>query len=513
MTNYKEILRLQGLGINNSQIAAALGCSRTTVISVLKNAGEKGLIHPKAEKMSNRELSCLLFPSESGNPVYKMPDYDYIHREMAKSGMTMQLLWFEYCDACTDSGDIPYQLTQFKKYYREYLVKTKATMHITRRPGELMEVDWAGQTASVMDTDTGEAIPAYIFVATLPYSGYSYVEAFLSQKQEEWIMAHVNAYQFFGGTTRILVPDNLKTGVDKVTKAETVLNRVYQEMAQHYETAVIPARVRTPRDKATVEGSVGIISNWILAAVRNQQFLSLHELNLVIRQKLHNFNHKPFQKKDGSRATLFADERLFLQTLPEKPYEFATWKIATVLFNYHISIESQNYSVPFEYIKRKVDVRQTKNVVEIFCEGDRICSHQRLHGRANQYSTQEAHMPPNHQKYTQWNGERFKSWAAKIGENTAAMVEVFLTTNKVEQQGYKACMALLKLADKFTPERLETACAKALSYTPRPSYKSVSAILNAGQDKLPTDTDVSKTSAYGFVRGAGHYKGGADNVE
>jgi transposase len=224
---------LQGLGINNSQIAAALGCSRTTVISVLKNAGEKGLTHPKAEKMSNRELSCLLFPSESGNPVYKMPDYDYIHREMAKSGMTMQLLWFEYCDACTDSGDIPYQLTQFKKYYREYLVKTKATMHIARRPGELIEVDWAGQTASVMDTDTGEAIPAYIFVATLPYSGYSYVEAFLSQKQEAWIMAHVNAYQFFGGTTRILVPDNLKTGVDKVTRAETVLNRVYQEMAQH----------------------------------------------------------------------------------------------------------------------------------------------------------------------------------------------------------------------------------------------------------------------------------------
>jgi transposase len=513
MTNYKEILRLQGLGINNSQIAAALGCSRTTVIAVLKKAGEKGFTPPKAEKMSNQELGSLLFPSESGNPVYKMPDYDYIHREMAKNGMTMQLLWFEYCEACTDSGDIPYQLTQFKKYYRDYLVKTKATMHITRRPGELMEVDWAGQTASVTDTDTGGIISAYIFVATLPYSGYSYVEAFLSQKQEAWITAHVNAYQFFGGTTRILVPDNLKSSVDKVTKVETVLNRVYQEMAQHYETAVIPARVKSPKDKATVEGSVGIISNWILAAIRNQQFLSLRELNIVIRQKLHNFNHKPFQKKDGSRATIFADERLFLQALPEKPYEFATWKIATVQFNYHISIDSQNYSVPFEYIKRKVDVRLTKNIVEIFCEGDRICSHQRLHGRANQYSTQDAHMPPNHQKYMQWNGERFRSWAAKIGENTTVAVEAFLTANKVEQQGYKACMALLKLADKFTPERLEAACAKALSYTPRPSYKSVSAILNSGQDKLPADTVVSKTNPHGFVRGANYYKGGTDNVE
>jgi len=513
MTNYKEILRLQSLGINNSQIAAALGCSRTTVIAVLKKAGEKGLTHPKAEKMSNHRLGEILYPSETGKPAYKMPDYGYIHREMAKSGMTLQLLWFEYCDACTDSGELPYQLTQFKKYYRDFLVHTKATMHINRRPGELLEVDWAGQTASVTDTDTGGIITAYIFVAALPYSGYSYVEGFLSQKEEAWVTAHVNAYQFFGGSTRILVPDNLKTGVEKVTRSEVILNRVYQEMAQHYDTAVIPARVKTPKDKATVEGSVGIISNWILAAIRNQQFLSLRELNLAIRQKLHNFNHKPFQKKDGSRATLFAEERMFLQALPEKPYEFAIWKIATVQYNYHIGVDSQNYSVPFEYIKRKVDVRLTKNIIEVFCEGDRICSHIRLHGRPNQYSTQEAHMPPNHQKYMQWNGERFRSWATKIGTNTASVIEVFLTTNKVEQQGYKACMALLKLADKFTPERLEAACAKVLSYTPRPSYKGISTILNAGQDKTTTDTIASKPSAQGFVRGAEYYKGGTDDAE
>lgn len=510
MTNYKEVLRLSGLGINNSQIAAALGCSRTTVISVLKKAGEKGLAHPKTEKMSNREIGALLFPREKGKPEYKMPDYDYIHQEMTKSGMTLQLLWFEYCDACTENGEIPYQLTQFKKYYRDYVVQTKATMHINRRPGELLEVDWAGQTASVIDTDTGEIIPAYIFVATLPYSGYSYVEAFFTEKSEDWVTAHVNAYQFFGGVTRILVPDNLKTGVDSVTRSETVLNRVYQEMAQHYDTAVIPARVRKPKDKASVEGSVGVISNWILAAIRNQQFLSLRELNITIRQKLHSFNHKPFQKKDGSRATLFAEERLFLQPLPEKPYEYAIWKVSTVQYNYHISVDSQNYSVPFEYIKRKVDVRLTKNVVEVFSDGDRICSHARLHGRPNQYSTQEAHMPPNHKKHMQWNGDRFRSWAKKMGASTAAVIEVFLTTHKVEQQGYKACMALLKLADKYTPERLEAACTKALTYTPRPSYKGISTILKAGQD-VPAAP--SKPSAQGFVRGAEYYKGGDDDVK
>jgi len=512
MTNYKEILRLNSLGINNSQIAAALGCSRTTVITVHRRAGEVGMTHQKASKMSNKEVSQVLFPEESGKPAYKMPDYDYIHREMAKSGMTMQLLWFEYCDTCTETGEIPYQLTQFKKYYRDYLQQTKATMHINRRPGETLEVDWAGQTASITDTDTGEIIPAYVFVATLPYSGYSYVETFLSQNQESWITAHVNAYQFFGGVTRILVPDNLKTGVDKVTKTETLLNRTYQEMAQHYDTAVIPARIKTPKDKASVEGSIGIISNWILSAIRNQQFLSLRELNLVIQQKLHDFNHKPFQKKEGSRAIVFAEERMFLQPLPSRHYEYALLKVATVQYNYHISVDSQNYSVPFEFIKRKVDVRLTKNIVEVLCDGDRICSHKRLHGRANQYSTLEEHMPPNHRKYIQWNGERFRSWAGKIGVKTLEAVEVFLTTNKVEQQGYKSCMALLKLADKFTPERLEAACAKALSYTARPGYKAIAAILNAGTDK-PQAKTTPKPNTHGFVRGAEYFKGGESDDE
>ena len=510
MTNYKEILRLHSLGINNSQIAAALCCSRTTIITVQRRAHETGLTYQKAYGMSNKEISRTLFPNESSKSEYKMPDYNHIHREMAKSGMTLQLLWFEYCDGCAGSGDIPYQLTQFKKYYRDFLQQTKATMHIARRPGETMEVDWAGQTAFITDTDNGELIPAYVFVASLPYSGYSYVEAFLSRNQEAWITAHVNAYRFFGGITRLLVPDNLKTGVEKVTKSETILNRSYREMAQHYDTAVIPARVKAPKDKSTVECSVGIISTWILAAIRNQQFLSLSELNLVIKQKLHDFNHKPFQKKEGSRAALFAEERMFLQPLPARQYEYSTLKIATVQYNYHISVDGQNYSVPFEYIKRKVDVRLTRNTVEVLCDNDRICSHKRLYGRQNQYSTLEEHMPPNHQKYMQWNGNRFRAWAAKIGENTAAVIEVFLTANKVEQQGYKSCMALLKLAEKFTPQRLEAACAKALSYTSRPNYKSISAILNAGQDKLSSTASTPKPSSHGFVRGADYYKGGAN---
>lgn len=506
MTNYKEILRLNSLKINNSQIASSCGCSRTTVVTVLQKAIEFGITWHLAADMSDRELSKLMFPNEASKLTYKMPDYEYVHHEMAKSGVTLTLLWFEYCDNCREKDEIPYQFTQFKKYYRDFVVSTKATMHINRKPGEIMEVDWAGQTATIIDTDTGEAIDAYVFVAALPYSGYSYVEAFLSQNQECWITAHINAYSFFGGVTRILVPDNLKTGVDKVTKSETIINKTYQEMAQHYGTAVIPARVKAPKDKSTVEGTVGIISSWILAAIRNQQFLSLRELNTVIKDKLHIFNNKPFQKKDGSRAILFADEKPFLLPLPPRAFELATWKIATVQYNYHIGVDNQNYSVPYEYIKQKVDIRLTKNVVEVFFDGNRICSHPRLYGRPNQYSTLEAHMPPNHQKYVSWNGERFRSWAAKIGGNSVVVVEMFLTANKVEQQGYKACMALLKLADKYSVARLEAACAKALSYTPRPSFKNIFAILKSGQDKIiDTEPAPSNAGEYGFTRGADYY--------
>ena len=511
MTNYREILRLRSLGLNHSQIAESMDIARQTVVSTLQRAASQSLDWQAAESLSDSELSAKLFPPVGVGFGYKMPDYEFIHRELAKSGVTLQLLWFEYCDKCRDAGEIPYQLTQFKKYYRDYVVKTKATMHINRKPGEIMEVDWTGQTAKLIDTDTGEEIDAYVFVAALPYSGYAYVEAFLSQKQDAWIAAHVNAYGFFGGVTRILVPDNLKTGVVKNTKIETVLNKTYQELAEHYGTAIIPARIRAPKDKPTVEGTVGNISTFILAAIRSQRFFSLREMNAVIREKLHAFNHKAFQKKEGSRASVFAEERTFLLPLPKNAFELATWKIATVQYNYHVSVDAQFYSVPYEYIKRKVDVRLTRNVVEIFFEGIRVCSHVRLYGRQGQYSTQEAHMPPNHQQYTQWNGDRFRKWAAKIGENATVIVEVILTGYKVEQQGYRACMALLKMADTYTPERLEAACEKALSYTPRPGYKTIQAILKSGQDKISEKSAaLSDPSPFGFTRGADYYGRGRE---
>jgi transposase len=402
--------------------------------------------------------------------------------------------------------------TQFCAHYNEYAVTHKATLHIERKPGERIEVDWAGSAMELRDNITGNPIAVYLFVAVLACSGYAYAEGFLSQNQENWIAAHVNAFNHFGGTAKILVPDNLKTGVSgRIDWYTPIVNRVYHEMAEHYGTAVVPARVRKPKDKAMVEGTVGVLSTWIIAALRNRQFMSLRELNEAVKEKLEEFNTRPFQKRSGNRQSAFEEEKLFLIPLPTRSYEMAEWRVATVQLNYHIAVEKMNYSVPFEYISRKVDVRMTKNMVEIFYGGNRIASHVRLRGHSNQYATVVEHMPENHRQYAKWNAERFIAWAKSIGEYTEAVVKNLLAARTVEQQSYKACIALLKLADKYSVSRLESACRKALSYSPNPSLKSVQTILKTGSDRTSENTKengAGNSSAHGFVRGASYYGGG-----
>lgn len=506
MNDYREILRLSSQGVTQRGIAASCECSRNTIAKVLEEAHKKGIGWPLKEGITNADLQEMLFPERSMPPLRKRPDYEQVHRELAKSGVTLSLLWNEYCEECRRGGELPLMYTQFCLYYREFAHKTKATMHINRKPGEQMEVDWAGQSAKLVDTDTGEEISASVFVAVLASSQYAYVEAFLAKNQECWIAAHVNAFRFFGGVTRMLVPDNLKTGVEKVSWYTPIINRTYQEMAEHYGTVVMPARVRRPKDKPNAEGAVGVISTWILAALRHQKFFSLKELNEAIAEKLLEFNTRPFQKKAGSRVSTFLEEeQALLLPLPRTDYELATWKLATVQFNYHVHVAGMFYSVPYEFIKHKVDVRVTRTTVEVFFQGSRICSHIRLIGREGQYSTVRDHMPEEHKKYGQWNKERFQTWAEGIGPNTAVVIDAMLSSHKVEQQGYRSCMAFLKLAEKYPAGRVEAACAKALTYTPRPSYRNVQTILKSGNDQLAPER--KEPSEHGFVRGSRYYGG------
>lgn len=509
MTPYREILRLHSQGISQRSIAASCSCSRNTVARTIEEAERHNLSVSLPKELTDEILGKLFYPKETQpDASRRMPDYEYIHRELAKNGVTLSLLWTEYCESCRAAGNVPFMYTQFCFYYSEFVKRTKGTMHIERKPGEIMEVDWAGDTAKVSDGTTGKDYDAYIFVAVLPYSHYAYVEAFLTQNEEAWITAHVNAYKYFGGVTKILVCDNLKTGVDRVAKGEVTINRIYQELSEHYGTAVLPARVRKPRDKGSVESTVGNTSTWIIAALRNQVFFSLSELNAAISVKLEEFNNKPFQKKQGSRSDEFHEnEKHYLLSLPGTPYELASWKTATVMFNCHIAVDKQNYSVPYEYIKQKVDVRITERTIEVFDGSNRVCSHPRLHGRPNQYSTVSEHLPENQKQYMEWTPARFVEWAKRVGNGTEIVVANMLSDRQIPQQAYKACMALLKLGDKYSTQGLEAACCKALSYTSNPSFKNIQTILANGQDKLPEEDAPNpvRYEKYSFTRGADYY--------
>ena len=515
MSKEKQILKLRLQGCSQRRIADILRVSRNTVSKIFKAADQNHLEAEKAESMDDSALHSLLFPKNALLPVQVQPDYAYVHKELLKSGVTLKLLWEEYVDVCRQSQKPPFMYSQFCKLYNDYVNQNKLIMHIRHKPGDKVMVDWGGTTLPLYDRVTGKPCKVYLFVAALPFGMYCYAKACLTMKEEDWINAHISMYEYFGASTRLLVPDNLKVGILSHGKYEDpVANRSYAELAEHYRTALLPARVMAPRDKAAVEGTVGQLTSHIIARLRNRKFFDINDMNKAIRKELDRFNHADFQKKDGSRYSVFMEEELpFMQPLPSFPYEFAQWKTATVQLNYHIAIDYQNYSVPFEYVKKKVDVRYTKNMIEVFYKGSRICCHRRLYGRRGQYSTSSDHMPVNHQLYSEWDAKRFLKWAESIGPSTKETVQRLLDSYRVEEQAYKGSLSLLKLADKYSVERLEQACKIALTHFPSPRYKNIRLILESGQDKSPEKSakpDKPNDDSHAFVRGASYY-GGVDN--
>lgn len=503
MINYHEILRLRSNGYTQRQIALSLHCSRNTISEIYELSDAKGVSWDTHSNLSNQEIVRLLYPEKENPGLRKIPDYTLIHKELARPGVTLTLLWSEYCETSQAEGLIPYQYTQFCDYYRYYIKKSKATMRIKRKPGNMLEVDWAGSTLFITDNITGDLIPAYVFVAALSCSQYSYAEAFASMKTEEWINAHIHAYQFFQGVTRILVPDNLKTGVIKHGKSEVILNKAYQEMAEYYGTAVIPARPYSPKDKPNAEGSVGVISTWIIAALRNERFFSFTELNKAVKCKLSEFNQKPFQKKVGCRLSAFEEEeKSFLIPLPANHYELSSWATATIQMDYLINVDKCQYSVPYEYIGHSVDIRYTNKTIEVFYKNIRIASHLKRYNITSPIVLPE-HMPENHKRYLSWNRDNFLEWAKSVGKNTLCIMEILLNSYKIEEQSYKSCGVLMKLADRFSFERIELACEKALYYTPTPSLKMIQTILKKGQDSVKESDKTAnnqKSEQYGFTR-------------
>lgn len=510
MTRYREILRLLNQGLSQRNIALSCRCSRNTVSKVAARANEVSVKWPLPLELTDSELESKLFGSRDIESDRALPNWESIHKELRRKGVTLKLLWLEYCETSKTSQKQPLMYSRFCERFRDYMAVEHSTMHIKRNPGERMEVDWAGQTFPVTDRDTGELIPASIFLGVCSYSLYTYIEACFSQNLGDWIDCHVHMFEYFGGVAQMIVPDNLKTGVERVKADEIILNRTYQEMAEHYGTAILPARVRHPKDKPAVEGAVKTVSNWILSSLRNRKFFTLADLNVELKQRLKAFNERPFHKKEGSRFSVFlGEEKMFLTPLPASRFEPSLWKIATVQFNYHIEVEKMHYSVPYEFIKQVVDVRLTKKLVEIFYQQKRIASHVRLYGRIGQYNTLQIHMPEEHQKYLEWDAKRFLEWASKIGPSTVLCLKAMIASHKIEQQSYRACMGLLKLADKYSVDHLEAAATKALSFSPSPSFKHIKNILLSGLELTHASNrkDSDDATKFGFTRGANYYGG------
>lgn len=517
MLHYSRILRLRNEGFSLRSIASSTGNSRQKVTEVIERADSKGLTGPLDEEMDDKWLEEFLYPEKALESSGRQPiRFDYIHDELAKPNVTLSLLHHEYEAECRVNNTIPYSYRSFLRHYSNYAAKYKATMRIRRKPGEIIEVDWAGSTAFIIDRDTGEKMKAYVFVATLPCTQLSYAEATLSMDLSSWITAHNHMYDYFGGTTQIIVPDNLKTSVTKHSLQDLILNPTYREMADHYNTVVMPARVGAPKDKSSVEGSVGTISTWIIAALRNTHCFSIEELNEEIRKKLDEFNHRPFTKKNGCRFSAFEEEEKFaLSPLPSTPYKISVWKTAKVRPDYHITVESIFYSVPYEYIGKQVEVRLTEHLVEAYFNHMRIATHKRLYGKFGQFSTHPDHMPDNHRLYIAQTPENAREWAKSVGEHTEAVIENFLKNSQNEKVALNAIFSLKKSERRYSKYEIERASKMILSMTKRPTVKALQTLLATNKkndiEKETAQKSQKNTEKYGFIRGAAYYGGRETN--
>jgi transposase len=512
MVNYREILRLRSLRYTQRQIAASVRSSRNTVSDIFSLADTHNLAWPLDPEMTDHALQTLFYPERGTQSDRREPDYQYIHNELAKDNVTLTLLWNEYCESCYAERSTPYMSTQFCDKYRKWARLTKATMRITHKPGAAIMLDWAGSTFDIHDPVTGEITEAYLFVSVLPCSWYAYVEPCLDMKSETWINCHINMFNFYGGVSRLLIPDNLKVGVDKNTQYDTILNKSYSEMADYYGTAVVPARVDRPQDKSAAEGTVKQTSTWIIAALRNRKFFDVHELREAVSEKLAEFNAKAFKKREGSRLTAFInEEKSFLKPLPASPYEPAVWSSTTVQRDYLISDGKNKYSVPFDLIGEDVDVRLTRNTVEVFFHGARVASFPRSDKALRDPIVNPLHMPENHRKYLSYNDGDFLAWASGIGTSALAVVKSFLESGKASEQGYKACASLTKMADRYGHERVNNACKRALAYASQPSIRNIATILKNRQDALKGESVSHKPvmgRSQGITRGAEYFRRG-----
>ena len=504
MRKIRDVLRLTfGEGLSRRQVSAAVGVPVTTVSDYVGRAAAAGVGWPLPDDLDDDGLEALLYPpvlpSRDARPV---PDWGYVHKELRRKNVTLQLLWVEYREAHPGG----YGYSQFCNLYRSWRGGVDVVMRQVHTAGEKLFVDFPGDTVPVWDRRTGEVLlRAELFVAVAGASSYLFAEAFPSQELLYWATGHVHAFEFLGGCPKIVVCDNLRSGVSRPDRYEPDVNATYAEMAAHYGVAVIPARAYKPRDKAKAESGVLIAERWIIARLRDRRFCSVAEANTAIRECVAEINARPFQKMDGSRQSLFESlERPALRPLPADRYEFATWRRARVNIDYHVEADKHYYSVPYQLARQQADVRLSASTVEVFHSSRRVASHVRSFERYR-YTTDPVHMPEAHRRYAEWTPSRIIDWAGKTGPSTAGLVEAILAARPHPEQGYRAALGIIRLTGRYGTGRVEAACARALhlrSY----SYRSVESILKHSMEARPLPgAGPAPHPAHDNVRGPGYY--------
>lgn len=488
MNKVREIIRLyEECGLSQRAISRALSISRPVVSEYVSKIQSKGLDYNTLKAIDDDTLLKIItgkVKSTSKRYQVLQSQFDYFLKELKRPGVTLKRLWEEY----REEQPKGYGYSQFCFHFKVWRSTSEVTMHMTHKAGDKMFVDFTGKKLQIVDKNTGEIKDMEVLVAALGASQYAYVEAVNSQKKEDWIRANLNAFHYFEGVPKAVIPDCLKTAIQKYNRYEPDINPEYADFARHYQTTILPARPSRPKDKAIAEGSVRIVYMWIFAALRNRIFHSLRELNQAISEELEKYNGKPMQKTGISRKEMFDQvEKEALKPLPAEKYVIRHFKRLKVQINYHIylSQDKHHYSVPYRYRGKQVIVVYTDSSVTIYYKNNRIAIHKRDR-TPNGYSTIKEHMPSHHRKYSDWNPQRFINWAKNTGENVEIVIKTVLASRKHPEQSFKTCLGILTLAKRYDKERLDKACEKAI-YFQYYSYKGIKNILENNLENYQED--------------------------
>lgn len=496
----KDIIRLKGQSdLSHEQIAAALAVSKGVVTKYIGLAAAAGLTWETVREWDERQLLARLLPRSASLMPYVEPDWGRLHQELSRKGVTLLLLWEEYVAEHAEARTWRY--TQFCEHYKAFTRQLKRSMRQHRRAGEKLFIDFAGSTLPIIDGSK-----AHVFVSALGASSYTFAGATAAERLEDWIESMTRALTFYGGVPALIVPDNPRALISEPNRYEPRAHDTVLDFARHYATSVLPARPRSPRDKATVESAVQVVSRWILARLRHERFASVYEADCAIAALLPALNERAFQKLPGSRASVFAQiDRPALMPLPEHRYELARFKSVKVHIDYHVQIDGHRYSVPHALVGQSLDARITARAVELLARGHRVASHVRSN-RRGEFSTVTAHMPAAHQAHLEWTPQRLIDWGRRIGLATGELVARLLERYKHPEHGYRACLGLLGLAKRYGGARLEAACQLALSLGAC-RYRHVRDILLNNRDRVATAATNEWTSPdHANVRGPDYYQ-------